>query len=469
MAFSNCASPLQSQATRHTRLLRMQKVVVIVGAGFSGTLTAINLLSLSSDLKVYLIDRRGVFGAGLAYAPPSDRFKLNVRAHAMGALPDQPEGFFDWLQRENVPASKNDFVSRRWYGRYLESLLDDVAQKTGAGRLYRIADEVVDIERDLTSKRYSVRCLSHTTIDADACIIAIGNLMRRGFGDARARCAHDPFSPETYAGLPTKRSICILGSSLTAVDAIMHCEGEGFNGIYTVISRHGRFPLPHEDPSAVGKVELPDDWEKCGSVAKLLTMVRKYARPRGTSQPVIDAMRPKLQQMWRHLSLKERRRFLRHVKPYWEIHRHRVPVEHSQMIHSLQASGRLHIVPATIKSVSNKNSHVEVELCSRAGQEIRSFDVAIMCAGPEGNIEKIEQALPEHLLKRGFLRAGALGLGVEQIEEQRREGFFLIGPLQREELWEITAVRELREEAHKVAHNVVSFLSGECVGAGLVE
>lgn len=437
----------------------MQKVVVIVGAGFSGALTAINLLSLSPDVKIYLIDRRGVFGAGLAYSPPSDRFKLNVRTHAMGALPGRPEGFLEWLQSENLPASRNDFVSRRWYGRYLASLLDDAMQEAGRDRLSLVADDVVDISRTSSSSTFSVRLASHKTIEADACVVAIGNLMRRGFSDDRPSVAKDPFSSETYAGIETKKSVCILGSGLTAVDAILHAEGEGFKGKYTVISRRGTFPLPHEESNPRDKLDLPLDWEKSGSVSKIVAMVREFARLRGSSQPVIDAMRPKIQEMWKHLSLKERRRFLRHVKPYWEIHRHRIPAEHAQALASLQECGRLEVLSATIKGLSHEDGHVKVGLCSRLGIESRLFDIAIMCVGPEGDIEKSGEALPKHLLERGFLKAGVLGLGVEQREEQRRKGFFLIGPLQREELWEITAVRELREEAHRVAHEMAVFLT----------
>lgn len=433
---------------------RMQKVVAIVGAGFCGSLTALNLLSSSPEVKVYLVDRRGVFGPGLAYSPPSDRFKLNVRTHAMGAFPQNPEGFFEWLQSENLSASKNDFVSRRWYGRYLQALLDGA----GSERLIRVSGDVVDIARDAASKKYSIVVASQKTIEADACVVAIGNLMRTGFHDAREKIAGNPFNPETYAAIGDARSVVILGSSLTAVDAILQAEGEGFKGHYTVVSRRGRFPLPHEEGATFERVSLPVDWEKSGSVSKILAMVRAYARPRGSSQPVIDAMRPKIQEMWKHLSVNERRRFLRHVKPYWEVHRHRIPVEHAEAMKALQASGRLNIISATIERVSRSDGQIGVELRSRSGRESKLFDRAIMCAGPEGDIEKSSEALPKQLLKRGFVRSGALGLGVERIEDRLGEGFFFVGPLQREELWEITAVRELREEAQQVAAKVEAFL-----------
>ena len=42
--------------------------VAVIGAGFSGLLTTLNLLRMSPDVSVQLIERRGVFGLGPAYA-----------------------------------------------------------------------------------------------------------------------------------------------------------------------------------------------------------------------------------------------------------------------------------------------------------------------------------------------------------------------------------------------------------------
>jgi uncharacterized NAD(P)/FAD-binding protein YdhS len=39
---------------------------------------------------------------------------------------------------------------------------------------------------------------------------------------------------------------------------------------------------------------------------------------------VVDAMRPHTQTLWHQLPLAERRRFLRHARPYRDLHRHRI-------------------------------------------------------------------------------------------------------------------------------------------------
>jgi uncharacterized NAD(P)/FAD-binding protein YdhS len=43
----------------------------------------------------------------------------------------------------------------------------------------------------------------------------------------------------------------------------------------------------------------------------------------GDWRSVIDGLRPQVQALWQALPLQEKRRFLRHLRPYWEVHRHR--------------------------------------------------------------------------------------------------------------------------------------------------
>ncbi len=76
--------------------------VAIIGAGFSGSLTAIHLLSDPDGdrppLRVALIERElSAFGRGVAYGTPCSRHLLNVPAGKMGAFPDRLDHFLEWL------------------------------------------------------------------------------------------------------------------------------------------------------------------------------------------------------------------------------------------------------------------------------------------------------------------------------------------------------------------------------------
>ena len=75
-------------------------VIAVVGAGFSGVITALNILRLSPDAKVILFERRIPVGLGAAYATHNPGHRLNVRAGNMSAWPDDPGHFVRWLSRE---------------------------------------------------------------------------------------------------------------------------------------------------------------------------------------------------------------------------------------------------------------------------------------------------------------------------------------------------------------------------------
>ncbi|MFC7662697.1 FAD/NAD(P)-binding protein [Methylorubrum suomiense] len=74
--------------------------VAVIGAGFSGTMAALQLLStLPPERPVLLCERGGSFGRGLAYGTGNPAHLLNLRATNMSAFPDRPRNFEEWLGR----------------------------------------------------------------------------------------------------------------------------------------------------------------------------------------------------------------------------------------------------------------------------------------------------------------------------------------------------------------------------------
>ncbi|MEN9845010.1 MAG: hypothetical protein RIS36_157 [Pseudomonadota bacterium] len=442
----------------------MHKSVAIIGAGFSGTLTAIHLAlrpAAEAKLDIYLIDPRGSFGPGLAYSPPSDRFKLNVRAKAMGAFPDDVEGFYRWAKERCPTTSADDFSPRRLYGEYLSELLDQAISRADGHTVRRINDEAIDIDPTESSRGWNITLRNGTNLPVDACVLAIGNFMQTATNSEGSTTPfRQPFNATSYEEISSCRSVFILGSSLTAVDVILECEARGFNGNYTVLSRHGRLPRAHESLPSSSTACLPEDWDTQGSTRALIETIRSESRRLGSSQPVFDAMRPKIQSMWRHFSLTERRRFLRHVRPIWDTHRHRIPAEHASVIESLRTSHRLEIIAGRLVEIVAEEGHSMVSFRARGSHAPtvnRAFEVAFICAGAEGDLSTTKHPLARRLLERQLLLPGPLKLG--GLIPEQNEFMWLIGPLQREVAWEITAVRELREEAVRVAHAVTRQLA----------
>ena len=446
----------------------MRKTVVIVGGGFSGALTAINLaqLTLSTELTIYLIDVRGTFGPGLAYSPPSERFKLNVRTKAMGAFPADPEEFFRWLKAREPVTSPEDFAPRLRYGEYLTELVERAAISSHAHKLVRVADEVTDVTYHPSESKFQVELRNGPALEADACVFAVGNQMQTSLGGMRgSEIFRQPFLPSSYDDIAQRSRALIVGSSLTAVDVIMETEGRGFTGDYTVVSRNGRLPLAHETFSSSPTVSLPNSWESVRSTRKLLQILSTESRRIGSSQPVFDMIRPKIQTMWTNLPPTEKTRFLRHARPLWDIHRHRIPGAHAAKLRALQDSGRLTVIAGRITATSGSPATMSATITPRGPRKNvieRDFDVAFMCAGMEGDLTKTRNPLLLSLLSKGLISAGPLKLGSVPPAlpvQSLAPPLWVIGPLQREERWEITAVRELREEALLAAREIADRLS----------
>ncbi|MFN6567873.1 hypothetical protein [Dendronalium sp. ChiSLP03b] len=70
-------------------------------------------------------------------------------------------------------------------------------------------------------------------------------------------------------------------------------------------------------------------------------MVRQELRQAQDWRTVIDAIRPVTQQLWQALPFNEQKRFLRHIKAYWEVHRHRIAEGIADILDAAMESGQL--------------------------------------------------------------------------------------------------------------------------------
>src|SRR5436305_11789825 len=103
------------------------RTVVIIGAGFSGAVTAAHLLrrGIGRPLGVVTINRSGRLARGVAYGTNSPGHVLNVPAGRMSAFPDDEDSFLRFARRIDPDVAGGTFVPRRLYGEYLEFLLHD--------------------------------------------------------------------------------------------------------------------------------------------------------------------------------------------------------------------------------------------------------------------------------------------------------------------------------------------------------
>ena len=437
--------------------------VAIVGAGFSGTMLALNLLE-QADVEVLLIERdRGRMGAGVAYSSSESSHLLNVRAGNMSAFADQPDHFCDWLAARGLGCDAA-FVTRATYGRYLREALAAAMEKHGR-RLKLVDDEVLDIAE--RGGQVTLGLVNGGLIEADRAVLAIGNLPPHD--PAAVSGAHlpshryigDPWATPFEEGLAKDAPVFVIGTGLTAVDVILRLDAHGHEGPITALSRRGLRPHRHIDglrPKPVLAKPAPE-----------LSELVRWARAASAGRDwrlTVDSIRPITQMIWASADAEKRARFLRHLRPFWDVHRHRLAPAVAARIDALIATRRLVFRAGKIAEVVSEADSVVVRWRSRGEDELQRLDVAriINCTGPQGDLLRASDPLVRRLLKRGMIRPDALRLGLDIDRSGHVVGadgtaaghILAIGPMTRGELWEVVAVPDIRTQVSALARRLVN-------------
>lgn len=438
--------------------------VAIVGAGFSGTLLAINLLE-QPDVEVLLIERdRHRMGAGVAYSSTETSHLLNVRAGSMSAFADRPDHFRDWLVARGLGCDAA-FVTRATYGRYLRETLADAMARYGR-RLKLIDDEVLDL--DDRDGEVRLNLVNGGVVEADRAVLAIGNLPPHdppaiaGTTLPAHRYIADPWATAFEDGLDKRAPVLIVGTGLTAIDVILRLDAHGFEGPITALSRRGLRPHRHIDglprPKPVLAKPAPD-------LSELVRWARDEAQTRDW-RLVVDSIRPITQMMWASADAEKRARFLRHLRPFWDVHRHRLAPEVADRIDALVAAGRLHFRAGKIADVTVEPDAIPVSWLPRGGAAPVTTRAARMinCTGPQGDLLRSSDPLVRRLLGTGRIRPDLLRLGLDIDRDghvidgsgRASEHVLAIGPMTRGDLWEVVAVPDIRNQVSALARRLVN-------------
>jgi uncharacterized NAD(P)/FAD-binding protein YdhS len=452
--------------------------IAVIGAGFSGVMTAIHLLwRCAPGERVYLVERGERVGPGLAYGTADVRHLVNVRAENMSAFADEPDHFIRWL--DSLEAERRaeagertiagTFVRRAVFGAYIQDLLREaIARQDGADNLYLVTDEATAIRR--VNGSFRLETGNGRTYPVDAAVLALGNLP-----ETRERppgYIDNPWSPEATAPLEPGRPVVMLGTGLTMVDVCLSLAEQGFEGPIHAISRRGLLPLAHAPSRPWEDLDLA-----AGDRRSLLALFRAVRREVGRAgatavgwRAVIDAVRPHAQTLWAELSPTDKSRFVRHARPWWDIHRHRMAPPVAAHLAALRKSGTVSTHAGRIAAIEPSERGLAVRWRPK-GQPVEQQLFAqrvIDCTGGLGDHARSGQPLIRQMLADGLVRPAPLRLGVDcttwggLIGSQGRPaaGLFAVGPVTRGALWEIVAVPEIRAQAEQVAERVLAAARG---------
>lgn len=463
--------------------------IAVIGAGFSGALLAVHLLRKAPPhVRVYLIERNESFGRGLAYATDNPGHLLNVPAGRMSAFANRPDHFLSWLRGhaaalglEEQALSEGAFMPRGLFGRYVQHLLSDgMTEQRGNRNLYLVPDEAVALSEE--GEGLTVMLESGRPIRADIAVLAVGNFPPEAPPIAdpafyrSPRYHGDPWRRGTLDTIEPAAPVLLIGTGLTMVDTAIALWERGHTGRIHALSRRGLLPRRHA-PADPLPSWAPDDLPV--TALALLRRLRgdiRAAQARGQDwRGVIDSLRPVTAPIWQKLPPGEQRKFLRFLRPWWDVHRHRLAPAVADRLDRAVADGKLVIHAGQIRALTEGRKRVGVDYRPRrtiddmGGDGLRSLEVrhVVNCSGPCCDYGRIRRPLVRSLLDQGIARPDALRLGLDVTADlrliaaggQASERLYAIGPVTRGRFWEITAVPDIRRHCESLAAALIERLA----------
>lgn len=427
---------------------------VIIGGGFSGTMVAAELAR--RGVSSVVIDNSGREGRGTAYSTPEEAHLLNVVAGRMGAWADKPGDFAEAVADEGY--KPEDYVPRRRFGEYLGSILDEAK---ASGLVRTVSGNAVSAE--WAGDGWTIGLTEGARIRGETLVLAQGNQSPDPPPFARGMPAElfvgDPWSDAGRSAITRAAAsggdVLIVGTGLTMIDVVLSLDEARHRGRIVAISRRGLAPRSHAEfePAPVQLDDVPQ-----GSLKSLWSWLRKRGAEVGW-RAAVDSLRPHSHALWQALSGKEQSRFMRHARPWWDVHRHRIAPEVSARIRRLIEVGQLEIVAGRIVDMWTGDGKLGVSIRRRWKREAveQEFSLAVNCTGPLGSISATGDHLLKSLLETGLARADALDLGLEVDNRSRvlgSEHAWAVGPLSKGRYWEITAVPDIRGQVADIAEQI---------------
>lgn len=458
--------------------------IAIIGGGFTGMMLVTQLIEkYRGNFEIILIDKNSMLGRGIAYNAYSDEHLLNVITQKMSAFPDRPDHFLNWVMSQDQFKDKDrsviahSFLQRKLYGQYLSDIWQQTLLKAESEQI-RIS--IIDgwvTELDKSRNFISLTIDDGSRIKIDYCVIATGNQIPGNLNIKNP----DFYKSENYFQNPWEEKsvqvsdkispVLVIGNGLTMVDTVFGLLEQGFKGEIYSVSPNGYNILSHKH-LGIPYTKLSDELTPGLNLYELVKLVNKHikiVREYGFSaEPVIDSLRPYTQKIWKSLSQREKEIFMSRLRHLWGVARHRIPLHSHDRIQQLRIDGRLHIYAGKLINFTESEGTITVEYFDKKTKKNKILKVSrvINCTGPQSDLMELPDSFLKKCLLKGILFQDKLKLGIKTDTETfqvmtpnhnlSKNNLFVIGLNLKGELWESTAVSELRTQAEKLAQRLIA-------------
>ncbi len=479
--------------------------IVIIGGGAGGVSQLAQLVNgfiekKQTNVSICVVEKGSEVGGGLPYNTSEKDHILNLSADTMSAIPDKKNDFIEWAGNNKTKLT-SPFPPRILFGKYLKDLAESskaLAKRHGMNVEFLCNIEVIKLQKH--NKEYLIELSNGTCLLAKQVILAVGHLPSSQYTQfiSQKRYYHSPWLKEKpITEIPRDKTVCFLGSRLTAIDAALTLVAHGHTGKLIMVSRSGLLPCVigrsrpyekkfltlekineltlngvrslkletllelflHEIHNAEGRQldvkkllkinKSPHDWLKYE-----INAAEKEMRP---WQSVLISLYPIVPYIWRALSEEDKVRFMGQFYSLWMTYVVAFPLENAKKIMGLLESGQLEVFQELEKVVFNDKSQQYVIQCKAT--EI-AVDYLVNATGPGCDIKMSNAPLLEHLLEQKMISIEPHG-GIKvnfktlQAKGDNLNNLYAIGEITKGTFLVTTDLGVLSRQASCVAHCIV--------------
>jgi uncharacterized NAD(P)/FAD-binding protein YdhS len=442
--------------------------ICVIGGGFTGVASAIACLErVRGPFRLHVVEPGASLGRGVAFGAHHPLNLLNIRARDLSIHAGKPGDFLSWAFRQ-LDQGENDaslheslahtFLPRQFFGEYVRQRFSETVEQRGDVELKII--RAVATACSVYQNRFLIRLDQASPVSADVLILATAYGVQKQ-SHLAALAPYDGVPNDLFAGAS---SMMLIGSGLTMVDVLLGARREGFAGKATVVSRGGQLPRPHAPKGVVPQdIQVPP-FRRLSSLTAAVRIACETAEAHGSPwQGVMNGLRASLQSIWRSLPIEDQARFLRHLRPYWDAHRHRVPLEVHEQVQREFSSGKATLLRGRVINVERRADEFRVTLRRSASQTHETLEthLAFDCTGhsPDLSSPLLQSLMAQGLACTDPHRLGLLVRPDGQVlarDSAVTPRLFAMGPLCQGSLWEITAVPEIVRQADGAATSIAA-------------
>ena len=355
----------------------------IIGSGYSAAALLLHLEARAAPMDSVTVIGPQALGAGQAFGCVNDDFRLNVRAELMQVWLEDPDHFASWAAANIAGDFEADtdvgtFYRRRDFASYIAS---EIRARPGLASLPHIKALAVNISA--CGDGWDIELDDGSATDASRIVLATGNPppvwpFREQIADSPS-LVRVPWRGDWPENINSDARIVVIGSGLTALDAIHTLRHRQHHGRITIVAPDGLLPPVQTGWRDADALEWPQDMRASGFLKFMRDTVGDIPWEDIEWQRRFESLRYHISAAWQRLDPADQGRLMRRFGWLWSLARFRAGPQAFGSAQILLDTGQLDIVTDMVTSIMTTSDGVhEVGLAKSAKL---SADAVINCSG----------------------------------------------------------------------------------------